>query len=253
MTPTKSTSDGRAPSPGARLRVVAYLRVSTDKQAEQGLGLDVQEHAIRTWAKAGGYRILGWTRDEGISGSNGIDSRIGLYDAMAMVRDRQVAGIVVYRLDRLARDLVLQESLLADIRRMGGELFSTSPAEAGYLTDDPDDPSRALIRQVLGAVSQYERSMIRLRMRSGKARKKEKGGFAGGGVPFGQRAEGRELVEDASERAVVARILELHAAGSSLRQIAATLTAEGHKPKRSKSGTWHPYAIAKIIKRLAES
>ncbi len=59
--------------------------------------------------------------------------------------DGTVGGIAVYRLDRLARDLVLQEQLLAEVRRMGGQLFTTSAAEAGYLADDPDDPSRRLI------------------------------------------------------------------------------------------------------------
>ena len=48
---------------------------------------------------------------------------------------------------------------------MGAEVFSTSDAEQGYLQDDPSDPSRKLIRQVLGAVAEYERAMIRLRLR----------------------------------------------------------------------------------------
>src|SRR4051794_33589968 len=52
------------------MRVVAYLRVSTDRQAEEGLGFDVQEQAIRAWAKHGGHRVVAWTRDEGVSGSN---------------------------------------------------------------------------------------------------------------------------------------------------------------------------------------
>ena len=60
----------------------------------------------------------------------------------------------VYRLDRLARDLIVQETVLAEVKRLGGEVFSTSAAEAGYLSDDPDDPSRKLIRQVLGAVAE---------------------------------------------------------------------------------------------------
>jgi DNA invertase Pin-like site-specific DNA recombinase len=77
---------------------------------------------------------------------------------------------------------------------MGGELFSTSAAEAGYLPDDPDDPSRTLVRQVLGAVSQYERSMIALRLRSGRKRKSEKGGYAYGSPPYGFRANGYALV-----------------------------------------------------------
>ena len=87
-----------------------------------------------------------------MSGSNGIDQRRALGDALELISDGKAAGLVVYRLDRLARDLIIQETLLAEVRRLGGEVFSTSVAEAGYLNDDPDDPSRKLIRQVLGAV-----------------------------------------------------------------------------------------------------
>ena len=64
------------------MNVIAYLRVSTDQQAERGLGLDVQRTAIRAWAKTHGRRVVLWTADEGVSGSNGLDSRVGLADAL---------------------------------------------------------------------------------------------------------------------------------------------------------------------------
>jgi DNA invertase Pin-like site-specific DNA recombinase len=221
--------------------------VSTDKQAEEGLGLNVQEAKIRAWAKAEGHKILGSYRDEGISGSNGLDTRVGLYDAMAAVQDRKAHGLVVYRLDRLARDLILQEQLLAEVRRMGGEAFTTSAAEASYLTDDADDPSRKLIRQILGAVNEYERSMIALRLRSGRAAKAARGGFAYGAPHFGTRAEGKELVPDEREVAAVARIRSLQGDGLSLRQIASQLDSEGIRPKRGER--WHPTTVNRVLAR----
>jgi DNA invertase Pin-like site-specific DNA recombinase len=160
------------------MRVAAYLRVSTDTQAEHGLGLDVQRQAIRAWARQHGHKIASWHSDEGISGSNGLDTRDALPDAVAEVRDGRAAGIVVYRLDRLARDLILQETLLAEIAGLGGRVYSTFAGEQEVIEDDPDDPSRRLIRQVLGAVSEYERSLIRLRLRNGRRRKAERGGYA---------------------------------------------------------------------------
>src|SRR5205807_10485953 len=128
-------------------------------------------------------------------------------DALGAIQERSAKGLVVYRLDRLARDLIVQEQLLAEVRRMGGEVFSTSAAEAGYLVDDPDDPSRKLIRQVLGAVSEYERAMISLRLRTGRHRKAERGGFAYGSPPFGWRAEDKELVPVREEQDVLVRIM----------------------------------------------
>lgn len=229
------------------MRLVAYLRVSTDRQAEEGLGLEVQRHTIKAWAKANGHRIALWTSDEGVSGSNGLDTRVGLLEAIGALQGRELGGLVIYRLDRLARDLNLQEQLLAEVWRMGARVFSTSAAEDSYLDPEgeADDPSRTMIRQILGAVAQYERAMIRLRLRSGKQRKAAAGGFIGGGIRLGFRSEAGVLVEDAAEQAVRARILTLRAEGLSLRRIGAQLDAEGLRPKRSTR--WHPETIRKVL------
>ena len=232
------------------MKILVYLRVSTERQAEEGFGLEVQEQACRTWAKANRHKVVAVLSDEGISGTKELEHRPGLGDVLAMIRDGRVAGVVVYRLDRLARDLVLQEQLLAEIRRMGGQLFTTSSAEAGYLADDPNDPSRKLIRQVLGAVNEYERSMIALRLRSGRARKAEKGGFAYGSPAYGYRATGGELVADEAEQATVARVGELRRSGASFRAICDALEAEGHRPKRGVR--WHPQSVARIVSRLPD-
>lgn len=233
------------------MRVVAYLRVSTDRQAEEGNGLDIQRDAIRAWAKAAGHRVARYYTDDGVSGSNGLESRVALPEAMAHVRDSdgKIAGLVVYRLDRLARDLIVQETLLAELRRMGAHVFSTSAAEAEFLEDDPDDPARRMIRQVLGAVAEYERAMIALRLRSGRQSKAARGGYAGyGSPPYGWRAEGRELVRVPNEQAALELIREQHAAGASLREIGRALEAAGHRPKRGER--WHPQALARIVARL---
>ena len=126
---------------------------------------------------------------------------------------------MVPRLDRLARDLIVQETILAEVRRIGGEVFSTSPAEASYLTDDPDDPSRKMIRQVLGAVSEYERSMVVLRLRNGRRRKAQMGGYASGAPAFGLEARDGDLIESQEEQVTIKRICELRASGASLREI----------------------------------
>jgi RimJ/RimL family protein N-acetyltransferase len=144
--------------------------------------------------------------------------------------------LVVYRIDRLARDLVLQETLLAEVHRLGGELFSTSNAEASCLTDDPDGPSRKLIRQVLGAVAEYERAMIALRLRAGRRRKRENGDYAYGAPPFGYRSNGGVLEPVPEEQRALARMRELRTAGESFEAIARVSTREGVQTKRG--GMW---------------
>ena len=159
---------------------------------------------------------------------------------------------MVPRLDRLARDLIVQETILAEIRRIGGEVFSTSPAEASYLTDDPDDPSRKLIRQVLGAVSEYERSMVTLRLRNGRRRKAEMGGYASGAPAFGLEARDGDLIESQDEQVTIKRIADLRASGASLRMICSTLEAEGHRSKRGGT-SWQPMAVKRVLDRLGKA
>jgi DNA invertase Pin-like site-specific DNA recombinase len=230
------------------MKLTAYLRVSTDRQAEHGNGLDVQRAAIRSWAKANGHRVIQWRTDDGVSGSNGLETREDLALAFGDLQDGTSAGLVVAKLDRLARDLIVQETLIAEVRKIGAELFTTAAGEADFLADDPNDPSRKLIRQVLGAVNEYERSMIVLRMKSGRKVKAAKGGYAGYGSPrFGQRSVDKELVADEREQAVKARLRDLRDAGMSYRDIAAQANAEGLKSKRG--GEWHSMTVSRVLQR----
>jgi DNA invertase Pin-like site-specific DNA recombinase len=235
----------------APLDLVAYLRVSTDKQAEQGCGLDVQADAIKQWSAEHGHRVVAWFRDEGVSGSNGLDMRLGLAEALDALRQGLGQGLIIYRLDRLARDLVIQEQLLADLRRIGVVAVTTSAAETALLEDDPDDPTRRLVRQVLGAVSEFERAMIALRMRSGRRRKHEHGGYAYGAPAFGYAAEARALAPIDQEQEAIVRIVELRARGLTLREIATALETEGIRTKRG--GRWHPKVVRDILNRTTHT
>ncbi|MCA1833221.1 MAG: recombinase family protein [Actinomycetota bacterium] len=232
------------------MKVVGYLRVSTDRQAERGLGLDVQKAAIQSWAKKNGHKVVRWCRDEGVSGSNGVENRVGLLDALSALREKKAGGVVVARLDRVARDLIVQETLLAEIKRLGAQPFSTSDGEAGYLADDSDDPSRKLIRQVLGAVAEYDRAMISLRLRVARRHKSANGGYAHGAPPFGYRAENGALVTDEREQKIIRRMRELEAAGRTQPEIAKRLNAEGLRTKRGSE--WTRLHVGKILRRSEE-
>ena len=231
------------------MKVVGYLRVSTAGQADEGYGLDVQRQAVREWAKASRHRLVSILADEGVSGAKELDDRPALADALAMVRSGQADAIVVARLDRLARDLVVQETVLAETRRYGGRVFSSVPAESEYLTDDPGDPSRKLIRQVLGAVAEYERQLIVMRLRTGRAAKARQGGFAYGAPSYGYEAKDGTLAPIEGEQATLHRIASLRRSGASLRAICAALEHEGHRTKRG--GTrWQPAVVARLLSRM---
>lgn len=233
-----------ATTPKKRLRIAAYIRVSTDRQADDGAGLETQEAAIRAWAKRSGHRIVKVCQDV-MSGRTELADRDGLMCTLAAIESGEADGVVVYRLDRLARDLIIQEQLLAEAHRAGAQVFSTSDSESAVLVNDPDDPSRRLIRQVLGAVSEYERCMITLRMHAGRRRKAAAGGYAGGAPGYGLRASGGALVADQDEAAIVDRMRAMRASGASLRDICAALNDEGVSTKRG--GRWSPSAVSRIL------
>jgi DNA invertase Pin-like site-specific DNA recombinase len=232
------------------MKLVGYSRVSTDRQAEEGLGAEIQRQAIRDWAKEHGHSVIFMEADDGVSGTRELDDRPGLAEALRAIRTGIAEGLIVYRLDRLARDLILQEQLLREVWRLGGVAFSTSAAESSFLVEDPTDPSRRLIRQVLGAVSEYERAMVRLRLQSGRDRKAAAGGYAGFGSPaLGWRAVDGALIPHIDEQRAVDLIVGRHASGASHRQIIADLEAAGLRPKRS--DRWHPTTVARVLRRHA--
>jgi DNA invertase Pin-like site-specific DNA recombinase len=233
---------------GGRRRVVGYLRVSTNGQAEHGLGLDVQADSVRQYCKAQQHRLVALLTDEGESGGDGLETRLKLATALRMLRDGEADVLVVPRLDRLARDVILQETLLREVWSMGREVESCVSAETDLLVDDDADPSRKLIRTILGAVNEYEKGMIKLRLRGGRRRKIAEGGFGGGIPPLGKTPRDGELVNDETETETIARIAELHGQGLSLRQIARVLTTEGRHTKRG--GRWAPETINRVIRRL---
>lgn len=224
---------------------VAYLRVSTTAQAEDGLGLDIQEEAIRSWCTAGGHQLLAVYRDEGISGAKEQADRPGLAAALAAVEDNAEA-LVVYRLDRLARHLVVQETILEQLGRKQRRVFSVSEADI-----DDTDPTRVLVRQILGVIAQYERGLIAARLQAGRRLKSQRGGYAGFGSPrFGQRSEDRELAPEPAEQAVIARIVQLRDAGGTLRSITSALNREGCQAKRG--GRWHTETVRRVLARIPD-
>jgi DNA invertase Pin-like site-specific DNA recombinase len=210
-------------------RAIGYLRVSTEAQLD-GLGLDVQRDAIVELAAELGLTLADVFVDEGISGSEGLDVRRALAAALDDLCANPGTTLIVPRLDRLARDLMVQEQVLADAWKTGATVTSCSETERTYCRpDSPEDPARTLIRQVLGAVAAYERAMIRLRLVRGRRMRLVREGWAGGPVPYGWT--------DPDEQATLAHVEAQRRAGMSWRRLAADLNTRG---MRKRNGTeWH--------------
>ncbi len=231
------------------MQLVAYVRTST-ANAGNGDSPAAQEDACRAWATGQGLGVVAVHVDRGLSGKLGPDDRPGLAAALVAVERGDADGLVVHRLDRLARELHVQEAALARAWEAGGRVFEAVEGEVPR--DDPDDPYRRLVRQVMGAAAELERGMIAARLRTGRRRKRERGGYTGGpAVPFGQRVEGEgkdaHLVSDPQHASTVASILQLRHSGLTLASIAERLNSEGIPSARG--GRWHASSVRCVLLR----
>jgi DNA invertase Pin-like site-specific DNA recombinase len=234
------------------MRLVGYVRVSSIEQIN-GYGLDAQKAAIRPAAKKlGATLVREWCEDAGLSGTLDENDRPGLACALAKVKSGEVDGIIVKDLDRIARAVTVQEAFLAAVWAADGRVFLASGEEVPR--DDPDDPMRTAMRQMMAVFSELERRTIVKRLRDGRRAKRAAGGHSEGAPSFGWAAEGRSadnphgaLVVDQAERRAVELMRELHAEGRSLRQICDRLTAEGVPTKRG--GRWQPNTVRRILDR----
>ncbi len=130
-------------------RAIGYVRVSTERQAEKGSSLADQERLIRSWARTHGYRLVAVHSDEGVSGTCDAVDRRGLTAALETLRGGQAEVLVVLTLDRLARSLTVQEAVLSHAWKAGAQVFTLDAGEVQQ--DDPDDPMRTALRQMMGA------------------------------------------------------------------------------------------------------
>lgn len=223
-------------------KAIGYIRVSTDKQADEGVSLDAQRAKIESWCKANDCELVAVVPDAGISGGAELDKRPGLLLALESVKLHKAAVLVVTKRDRLARDYM--------IAGMAERLFSKAGAKV-VVTDgggNGDAPEDMLMRGIQDVFAQYERLLIKFRTKVALAHKKARGEKYAP-VPFGFREVEKRLVAVESEALVVARILRERKAGATLQSIADGLNNQGIKGKRG--GKWHPYTISYLINRQA--
>ena len=221
-------------------KAVSYLRVSGKGQVS-GDGFPRQREAIARFARAAKYELVGEYRDEGVSGTRELDARDGLSDLLARIRSNGVRVVLVERADRLARDLIVGELILSQLRELAVKVVA---ADSGAeLTAGDDDPTRTLIRQVLGAVSQFEKAVIVSKLKGARMRQRKITGRCEGRKPFGYYD---------GEAATLQRMRQLHrkprgSARLSFAAIAATLNAESRASRSGKP--WAPESVRRILQR----
>ncbi|MGW6842266.1 recombinase family protein [Streptomyces sp. NPDC054958] len=234
----------------AGLRLVRYFRVSGASQVD-AYGLDTQDTQTQKWSDFHQVRLVGKPRsDEGLSGTLAGGDRPGLAECVELIIEGKADGLLMIDLDRFGREITVQEAALAYIWSKGGRVFTVTAGE--ILPDDPSDPMRAGMRQMMGVFNGIVRAMTVYRLREGKAEKAEKGGYVGGAPAYGQQAAQKELEDKDAETDVRDRMRQWHEVdGVPYAEIARRLNAEGVPTKRQKKDgprlKWHASTVSRIL------
>jgi len=180
-------------------RAFAYLRVSSTSQVN-GDGFERQLKSIEEYAKANKLVIVQVYKEEGVSGS--LEGRPALAEMLISLEQNGhgVKTVIIEKLDRLARDYMVQEFIIRDFTKHGFNIISTM--EGADLCGN--DPTRKLIRTIMGGFAEYEKTMIVAKLRAARERIKAKTGKCGGRKGYGETAESQVLVD---------RIIELRFCG----------------------------------------
>jgi len=217
---------------------IGYVRVSTD---EQHLGPEAQRQQLEAYASRNGLELAEVHEDLGVSGAAPIDRRPGLMAAVGAIGERGAAVLLVARRDRLARDVVVAAFVDRLVEKAGARVATADGSANGT------GPEAELMRSILDAFAQYERALIRSRIKAALDVKRSRGERVGD-IPYGSAlgADGKTLVMDRKEQQAVRRIRTMRANGHSLRSIARYLEAHGMKCRGKR---WHPTTVMRVLRR----
>jgi len=218
------------PYDGFMVKAFGYLRVSGKGQVD-GDGFPRQLQAINGYAAAHDIAVVKVFREKGVTGTKESMDRPAFAEMMTALHSNGVRTIIIEKLDRLARDLMVQEATIADLQKHGFTLVSV--AEPDLMATDP---TRILMRQLMGAVAQYDKSQIVLKLRGARMRMRAKEGRCEGRKPYGYYD---------GEQAVIERMQDLRAARMGFDRIAAQLNTEGLKTRTG--AQWHGLVCNRIL------
>jgi site-specific DNA recombinase len=219
-------------------QAIGYIRVSTEKQASEGVSLEAQEAKIVSWCKANGYELVQVYVDAGISGKR-MDPRKELLAALASLKKGM--ALVSYSLSRLARST-------SDAIAIGNQI-AKKKADMVSLSEQIDTTTAAgnMMFQMLAVLAEFERKLTAERTKTALQHKKATGQKYTNQTPYGFEAIEGRLVEVKQEAEIVAEIQAARSSGTTLQAIANNLNGRGIPTKTGK--TWAPATIHLLLKR----
>lgn len=222
---------------------VNYSRFSPRPGAAECESSERQLADLRSWCAARKLHIRGEYRDDDTSGAD--REREGL--AAAIYAARRGDLFLVRDWSRLGRDTMFTQIIIDGLKRKGVEVRSIT--EQG---DMPETPSSKLIRDILLAIADFQRSLIRAKTSAAMRAHQASGRKMGGVPPYGWRISSTasaRIEEDPHEQEIIARMVEMRADGASYGEIADVLERDGI---RCRGGSWHRSSIMRTLRRAGD-
>lgn len=227
-------------------KAVSYLRVSSRAQVD-GDGFTRQRAAIEKRARSLGVDVASEFTDEGVSGTKQLADRPGLSALLGRVLGNGVRLVLVEKADRLARDLIEGELILREFRKAG---VRGVEAESGtdLTAGDECNATATLIRQVLGAVAEFEKTAMVAKLRAARTRKRSETGSCEGVPAYGSDPRRPEEARIVSEVRRLRRANPKTGKHRSAAAIADELTRLGLPTRLGRP--WSRHSVREILKRL---
>lgn len=205
---------------------IGYIRVSTERQAhDDKYGIDSQKQAILLYANNNGYQIIDWKID---TESGAKDDRPALNEILfgEEVTNPPFEAVIIFKNDRIARDTKFYFYYLYTLEKRNIKLLSVeeSFSEGSEFAN--------IYRALLQFVAEQERKNIALRTSRGRSIKAQCGGYSGGGVPYGYKAQNGVLIINEDERPIVEFIFRETDKGTPMLTIAELLDRAGYKTRK---------------------
>lgn len=232
------------------MKAYGYVRVSTEEQAESGLGLESQRQRIQAYAQMRGLELVDVIADEGVSGGKPIADREGGSRLLKALKGcKGAAVVIVLKLDRAFRNA---GDCLATVEAWDRKGIALHILDLGGNAVDTASAAGKFMLTVLAGAAEMERNLTRERTKAALHVKRSRGLRISGRIPFGFElaADGVSLTPNAAEQAVIAEMKVLREAGWTLREIASELTSRGIATKGGGT-SWAFTAVAGILGRTA--
>jgi putative DNA-invertase from lambdoid prophage Rac len=199
------------------MKIYGYVRVSTDRQADEGESLGTQQRTIEGYAMMQGMTLSEIFVERGVSGSKALGERPEGARLLAVLQAGD--AVITPKLDRMFRSALNALDVLGQLQRRGVNLHMIDLGG-----DVTGNGISKLVFTILSAVAEAERD----RIRDVKADQRKRERYLGGIVPFGwQVGHDGELVEVPAEQAAIRRMTDLRQEGRSLRAISEAMKGEG--------------------------